>query len=174
MFELILAIIAITLVTSLIIFTLNLGKKAYQIEKNLNEKKASIQVDHFKETKTLVNENITIKEEPVQNINIYDFKNAENLFFYLVIVLFVFFIFSKISSIFTVTKSFINTFKTKRILKKLETLTEKDCLILTNLSELQILKNKHFLTLNKNHDSLSAYNDLLVAKHNHIIEKISN
>lgn len=81
MFELILSIIAITLVTSLIVFTFYLGKKAYQIEKNLNEKEASIKVDHFKETKSLTQENITIKEEPVQNINIYDFKNAETVIY---------------------------------------------------------------------------------------------
>lgn len=129
---------------------------------------------HLNNDLNSIQNNIIIQEDKtIHNINTYDFKNTENGFLYIVLLFLMFIIFKKYNVFALNIKSFVYTVKTKRILKKISQLNSEQIFDITNISEVQILKNRHLLNLNKNAVELSTYNDLLVSKHNSIIEKIS-
>lgn len=113
-----------------------------------------------------------IKNTP-KEINI-DFKNSEKIIYPLIASIFGFLLFLKFNKLLLSFNSFLNVIRTKKMLSKINKSKKNDLLQLTNLTEIQIITNKNILNLNKSFVSLSTYNDLLISKHNSLIEMISN
>ena len=115
----------------------------------------------------------TFITETTKEINI-DFKDSEKIIYPLIASIFGFLFFRKFNKLLLSFNSFLNVIRTKKMLRKINKAKNIELLKLTNLTEIQIMTNKNILNLNQNFVSLATYNDVLVSKHNSLIEMISN